>query len=97
MRVITLRTLRQYWERHSDAEEALRSWYQDAQAAKWKTPEDVKTVHRNASVVAGNRIVFNIKGNQYRLIVAIHYNTGFVYIRFVGSHQEYDKVDAATV
>lgn len=97
MRIIARSTLRDFWDRHSDAEDALKAWYQDASQAQWKTPEDIKSVYASASIVAGNRVVFNIKGNQYRLIVAINYRFGIVYIRFVGSHREYDKIDAASV
>ena len=75
----------------------MRAWYQDASQAQWKTPEDIKTIYASASIIAGNRVVFNIKGNRYRLIVAINYQYGIIYIRFIGSHQDYDKVDAATV
>lgn len=78
-------------------EVALRTWYQDAALAKWKTPEDIKSVYASASIIANNRVVFNIKGNQYRLIVAVNYEFGVIYIRFIGSHQDYDKVEAATV
>ncbi len=97
MRIIARSRLRDYWAKHSDVESALEAWYQDVSRAAWKTPNDVTHIYPNASIIAGNRIIFNIKGNQYRLIVAVSYTTGIVYIRFVGSHQEYDKVDAATI
>lgn len=97
MRIIALKTLRAFWEKHSAARQALQAWYHDAKHATWKTPADIKAVYRNASVVENNRVVFNIKGNQYRLVVAIQYQFGIVYIRFVGTHQEYDKIDVTTV
>jgi mRNA interferase HigB len=97
MRIIALKTLRAFWERHPDVQQALQAWYHDAKQAAWKTPADIKNVYRNASIVGNNRVVFNIKGNRYRLVVAVQYDYGIVYIRFVGSHQEYDKVDAATI
>ncbi len=97
MRIISRRTLRQFWERHPDSEQPLRAWYTDAKHASWKTPSDVKHIYRNASILANNRIVFNIKGNKYRLIVSVHYKSGIVYIRFIGTHAEYDRVDAATI
>ena len=75
----------------------MRSWYTLASRANWRRPADVKAAYRNASVVAHNRIVFNIKGNDYRLIVALHYNQGMVFIRFVGTHSAYDKIDAGTI
>lgn len=97
MRIIALKTLKEYWEQHPDARQPLQAWYEDARHAAWDSPVAIKSVYRNASIVGNNRVVFNIKGNDYRLIVAINYRFGIVYIRFVGSHQEYDRVDAATV
>jgi len=76
---------------------SLQAWYADAKQADWKGPADIKNYYRNASFLSNNRIVFNIKGNKYRLVVAINYNISIVYIRFVGTHQEYDKIDAATI
>lgn len=101
MRVIALKTLRLFWERHPDAQQALQAWYRDAKRATWITPADIRNVYRNASFVGNNRgnnrVVFNIRGNQYRLVVAINYAYGIVYIRFIGSHQDYDRIDAATI
>jgi mRNA interferase HigB len=97
MRIISRRTLREFWEKHPDAEQPLRAWYANAKRANWRTPADVKTAYRNASLVANNRVVFNIKGNRYRLVVAIDYQYSIIYIRFVGTHREYDKIDAATI
>jgi mRNA interferase HigB len=97
MRIIALRTLREFWTSHADAEDTLRAWYADAKQAEWKTPEDIKAVYANASVLGHNRVVFNFRGNTYRLIVAINYQIGIIYIRFVGTHAEYDKVDAETI
>ncbi|MDP4028044.1 MAG: type II toxin-antitoxin system HigB family toxin [Gallionella sp.] len=97
MRVIAISTLRDFWAKHPQAETPLRSWYADASRAIWKTPADIKAAHRNASFVGSNRVVFNIKGNDYRLIVAVHYNRGMMYIRFVGTHAEYGALDAGKV
>lgn len=97
MRVIALKALREFWERHPDAEQALRAWYHDVKKATWRTPADIKAIYRNASFIANNRVVFNIKGNQYRLVVAIQYQHRAVYIRFIGTHEEYDKIDATKV
>lgn len=97
MRIVALKTLRDFWERHPDARQPLQAWYEDARHAAWESPAAIKAVYRNASIIADNRVVFNIKGNDYRLIAAINYRFGIVYIRFVGSHADYDKVDAATV
>lgn len=97
MRVIALGTLRAFWENHPDARQPLQAWYDDVRHALWQSPSDIKTVYRNASIIANNRVIFNIKGNDYRLIVAVNYRFGIIYIRFVGSHKEYDRIDATTV
>ena len=97
MRIISRKTLREFWEKHPDAEQPFRAWYANVKRATWKSPADVKTGYRNISFVANNRVIFNIKGNRYRLVVAIDYEYSVVYIRFVGTHREYDKIDAATI
>lgn len=97
MRIIARKTLREFWERHPDAEQQLRAWHEDVKHAEWKTPADIKAVYRNASIVGNNRVVFNIKGNDYRLVAAINYAVGVVYIRFLGTHKEYDKIDVTTI
>ena len=97
MRIIALGTLRSFWKRHPDAEVPLRAWYALASRADWKRPADIKDAYRNASFVANSRAVFNIKGNDYRLVVAVHYNRGLMFIRFVGTHRDYDAIDAATI
>ena len=97
MRIISRRTLREFWEKHPDARIPLQTWFHDVAHADWKSPADVKAIYRNASFVANNRVVFNIKGNHYRVVVVIAYQHGIVYIRFVGTHEEYDRVDAATI
>lgn len=97
MRVIAVGTLRNFWKEHTDAEQALKSWFKEASENRWQEPGDIKKRYPSADILPGNRVVFNIKGNHYRLIVKIHYNTGIVYIRFVGTHAEYDKIDAETI
>ena len=97
MRIIALKTLRLFWEQHPDTQQALQSWYHDAKRASWNTPVDIKNVYRNASIVGNNRAVFNIRGNQYRLVVAVNYTSGIIYIRFIGAHQDYNKIDVATI
>lgn len=97
MRVIAISALRVFWTKHPQAETPLRSWFADASRADWKNPADIKVAHRNASFIGSNRVVFNIKGNNYRLIVAVHYNRGMMYIRFVGTHTEYDAINAGKV
>lgn len=97
MRVIALSTLRAFWENHPDAEVPLRAWYALASRTDWKTPADIKAAYRNASFVANDRVVFNIKGNDYRLVVAVRYRQGLMFVRFVGTHREYDRIDASMV
>jgi len=97
MWIIALRTLRDCWQRHPAAQAPLRSWYALASRAEWRTPADVKAAYRNASFIANNRVVFNVKGNDFRIVVAVHYNRGMMFVRFVGTHREYDEIDAATI
>lgn len=97
MRIIAKRTLRDYWESHPTAEEPLRSWYRTVKGEVWDSPADVKARFPKASIVGDNRAVFNIRGNHYRLIVQINYQYRIVYVRFVGTHAEYDRIDAREV
>ena len=97
MRVIARRTLREFFGSHADAKPALEAWFHEAVEAKWAGPQDIKAHYPSADILPGNRVVFNIKGNKYRLIVKIHYNTGIVFIRFIGTHAEYDRIDATRV
>ena len=97
MRIIAISQLREFWEKHPQAEIPLRNWYAEASRADWKNPAEIKAGHRNANFLANNRVVFIIKGNDYRLVVAVHYNRGMIFIRFVGTHREYDRIDASTV
>ena len=94
MRVIARKTLRDFWETHADCEQQLKAWYQEADNAEWKTPADIKADYPSASILSGNRVVFNIKGNNYRLIVKINYDHQMLWIRFIGTHAEYDKINA---
>lgn len=97
MRIIALSTLRLFWKKHPDAEMPLRNWYAEASRANWRTPADIKAAYRNASFTANNRVVFNIKGNDYRLVVAVHYDRGLMYIRFAGPHRQYDTINVETI
>ena len=97
MRIIALSTLRSFWEKHPQAKEPLQAWYSEASKADWKTPAEIKSQYRNASFVGNNRIVFNIKGNDYRLVVSVMYKAGALFIKFVGTHKEYDQINVETV
>src|SRR5687768_10736034 len=97
MRVIAKKHLVGYWGKHPDDEQPLKAWYDAVIKAQWKSPQDIKNRYASASFVANNRVVFNIKGHSHRLIVSVAYTLGAVYIKFVGTHREYHKADAATV
>ena len=99
MRIIARRTLREFWEGsgHRDSEAPLRAWFAEASKADWANPADIKRQHRNASIVGNSRVVFNIGGNKYRLVVAVKYEPRIVFIRFVGTHAEYDRIDVEEV
>jgi mRNA interferase HigB len=97
MRIIAVKTLKHFWERFPDAEQPLRAWYTAVKHASWTTPNDVKAMYAHASIAGNNRVVFNIRGNAYRLVVAMNYEMSIVFIRFVGTHKEYDLVDVTTI
>lgn len=97
MRVIAKRILRDFWVIHPDCEQQLKDWYQDASKAEWKDPNILKREYPYASILNDNRVVFNIKGNNYRLIIKINYHYQIIWIRFVGTHAEYDKIDATKI
>ena len=97
MRVIAISALKTFWEQHPDSEQSLKSWYQAVTTERWDSPYDVKRRYATASVLAAGRVVFNIKGNSYRLIVWIDYVKQRIYIKFIGSHSEYDRIDAQQV
>ncbi len=96
-RIIAKSTLREYWERHADSEQYLKTWYDTTKSAKWFSPNDVKQSYINASILKDNRVVFNINGNSYRLIVKFNYEKQWAFIRFIGTHAEYDKINADTI
>lgn len=97
MRVIARGTLRNFYDIHADSKSPLEAWFHEVAAARWVGPQDIKNRFPSADILQGNRAIFNIKGNTYRLIVKIHYNTGIVFIRFIGTHAEYDRIDATTI
>jgi mRNA interferase HigB len=99
MRVIAKKTLRQFWaqKKYADSQGPLEAWHDEAVAGSWKTPQDIKNLYASASFVGSNRVVFNIGGNKYRLIVEVQYVAEIVWVKFVGTHAQYDKIDAETV
>ena len=97
MRIIAKKTVRDFWEIHPDSEQQLKSWYQETSKAAWEGPSQIRSAYPSASFLADNRVVFNIKGNHYRLIVKINYDYQIIWIRFVGTHAAYDKINAKTI
>jgi mRNA interferase HigB len=97
VRVIAKRTLRESWKDHPDAKEPLLAWHQEVLRAKWSNPHEIKVQYRNASVLQGGRVVFNIAGNKHRLVAKINYSYGIVYVRFIGTHRQCDQIDVEAV
>jgi mRNA interferase HigB len=91
--------LREFWQQdaYRDSEHGLKAWYREAKKAAWRTPQDIKEQFRNASFIWRNRVVFNICGNKYRLIGAVRYDAGIIFIRFIGTHKQYDRIDPEVI
>lgn len=96
-RVFSKGTLRDYWRKNPETEQYLKTWFETVAEANWKSPSDVKSSFANASILKDGRVVFNIKGNSFRLVARINYEKEWLFIRFIGTHQEYDKIDANTI
>jgi len=96
-RIFSKSTLRAFWEVHIESEQYLKTWYETVKNADWKSPNDVKFTYANASILKNSRIVFNIKGNSFRLIAKFNFEKQWVFIRFIGTHQDYNQIDAETV
>lgn len=100
MRVIAKRTLREFWQRearYGDAQGPIEAWHAEASKGSWRTPQEVKAQFRSASVLKSGRVVFNIAGNKYRLVVALDYERQVCFVKFIGTHEQYDRIDAGTV
>lgn len=97
MRIIAVSYLRDFWQKNPDAEQHLKSWVDEVKKATWKQPADIKAQYRSASILKSRRVVFNIKGNDYRLVLSVAYRFQAVYVKFIGTHAEYDAIDAETV
>lgn len=97
MRIVAIKTLRDFWTKYPTAEQPLRAWLDEVGRAEWGSPADIKAHYRSASFLHNRRVVFNIKGNDFRLIVSVAYRFEAVYVKFVGTHEQYDQVDAETV
>ena len=97
MRIIARKTLKEFWDREPASEDALKAWHKEVEKALWNDPADIKEQYRSASILKNNRVVFNICGNKYRLVVSISYEVKIVFVRFIGTHKEYDKINAEVV
>ena len=97
MKIISVKILRDFWAENPDAEQPLRAWVDEVIKADWKTPADIKQQYRSASILKNRRVIFNIKGNDYRIVVAIAYQRGWIFVKFIGTHKEYDAINAETI
>lgn len=97
MKIVAIKILREFWARFPDSEQHLKAWVDEARNATWTQPADIKEKYRSASILKNRRMVFNIKGNDYRLIVSVAYRFQAIYIKFIGTHEQYDGIDAETV
>ena len=97
MRIIAQKTIREFWSKHSETEQQLKAWYDEVKKADWSTPNDILKEFPNARVIKNDRAIFNIKGNKYRIVIAVKYDFKIVYIRFIGTHKEYDKINAEEI
>ena len=97
MRIFAVSYLRSFWETNPEAEQPLKSWVNEVKKANWSQPADIKAQYRSASILKDRRVVFNIKGNDYRLVVSVAYRFQAVYVKFIGTHAEYDCIDVETV
>ena len=99
MRVIAKRTLREFWEArgYADSRGPLESWYAEAIKSNWQSPQDIKAQFQNASILKNSRVVFNIGGNKYRLVVSIDYGRQVQFVKFIGDHRQYDKINAENI
>lgn len=97
MRIISTAKIIEFYTKHPDSEQPLKAWIAEVKAANWQNMHEIKAQYRTASILGDRRVVFNIKGKDYRLIVAVAFKMGAIYIKFIGTHSEYDKIDAHTI
>jgi mRNA interferase HigB len=97
VRIISRRKLQDFWILHTDSEQALKSWYGEVKVEIWQKPVDVQWSFPRVRIIGRDRLIFPIKGNRYRLVVAVNYESQIVFIRFIGTHAEYDKIDALSI
>lgn len=96
-RIIAKKTLRNFWEKYPDSEQYLKTWYDSAKRSEWRSPNEIKQTYIHASILKNGRVVFNIKGNTYRLVVKFNFEKQWAFIRFIGTHSQYDAIDANSI
>jgi len=96
-RIFSKRTLREYWEKEHESRPYLETWYESVKKANWTKPSDIQKFYATVSILKGSRVVFNIKGNSYRLVAKINYEKSWLFIRFIGTHKEYDQINAEEI
>lgn len=96
-RIVAKKTLRDFWEKHADSEQYIKTWYETVKNSNWNSPNEIKQTFVNASVLKNSRIVFNINGNSHRLVVKFNYERQWAFVRFIGTHAAYDKINANTI
>ena len=97
MKIVSIKILREFWVHFPSADQYLKAWADEVKQADWNQPSDIKAKYRNASILKNRRVVFNIKGNDYRLVVSVAYRFGAVYIKFIGTHSQYDAINAESI
>ncbi len=97
MRIISRKTLIDFWEKYPECKQSLKAWFDEARNATWSSPNDLKTQYRNASIINNRRVVFNINGNKFRLITDIEYRIGIIFVVWIGTHRQYDKINVAEI
>ena len=96
-RILAKRTIREFYNQHKDSKEYLETWYETVKGATWEKPSDIQKFYATVSILKNSRVVFNIKGNDYRLVAKINYKKQWLFIRFIGTHSDYDKIDANSI
>lgn len=96
-RIIAKRTIKEFWEKYPDSKDYLETWYETVKGAIWQNPNEIKEFYSTVSVLKNSRVVFNIKGNKYRLVAKINYEKQWIFIRFIGTHKEYDNIDSNNI
>lgn len=96
-RIIAKRTIREFWQKYPESKDYLETWYDTVRGAEWKGPNEIRRFYATVSILKNSRVVFNIKGNDFRLVAKINYEKQWLFIRFIGTHKDYNKIDAEKI